>query len=173
MRIKQKVFGIVATAALVALPMQLAFASDMESTVASEEVLGDGSIVLRSNTGDTWYAFPFANSGDTWATSGRAKEDATSAYIQVQTMSLDYCKVYIDGSSTINGPWSNQVSYWSGTATGNSCSVTSTGKFGIMNRVHENGLGFARLTGWACSQPGTLSGYWSPDSWGTYPKIND
>lgn len=173
MKIKAKIGTAIAIAALMALPVQMAFAAEASPTIESTSVQDDGVIVVRSNTGDTWYNFPFSESGSTWATSGRAKEDSSSAYIQVVTMTMDYCKVYIDGGRTIDGPWSNQVSYWSGSATGNSCSVTSTGQFGIMNKVNENGLGYARLTGWACSQPGELSGYWSPDSWGTYPKIND
>lgn len=173
MKIKAKIGTAIAMAALMALPVQMAFAAEASPTIEEEYVQGDGIIVARSNTGDSWYRFPFDTNGSTWATDGRSKEDASSAYIQVRTMTMDYCKVYIDGGETINGPWSNQVSYWSGTNTGNSCSVTSPGQFGIMNRVNENELGYARLTGWACSQPGVLAGYWSPDSWGTYPKIND
>lgn len=71
MKIKAKIGTAIAIASLMALPVQMAFAAEGSSTIESTSVQDDGVIVVRSNTGDTWYNFPFSESGvdmgDKWA----------------------------------------------------------------------------------------------------------
>lgn len=172
MKLKAKAAGAMAMAALVALPFQMAIASTAEEG-AKDPGNGEAIAARSGNIGDTEYKFDFDFSGATDGESGRSKEDDTSSYIKVVTLNIDMFKAYIDGGPSEDGPWDNQVSYWSGDAVGNSASVTYTGEFLIMNRVYENGLGFARLTGWANSQSGSSTGWWSPDSIGSFPIIND
>lgn len=174
MSIKSKLGTAAVLVTLLATPIQMAFAAEGGVAPDAPSASGEAAIAMGryGNTGDTWYAFPFSNGG-TAATSGRAKQDATSTYVRIDRMDMRSVKLYVDGSSGLWGPWSNQVSYWSGTAVGNSSTVWNPGEYQIMTRVNENGLSYARLTGWAYNGGGTLNGYWSPDSWGTYPKIND
>lgn len=174
MSIKSKLGTAAVLAALLAAPAQMAFASGTDAAASDASSSDAGAILMGVNgdTGNSWYGFPFS-SGDTDGTDGRPKQDYSSTYIRVDRMDMRSCKVYVDGARSKYGPYANQVSYWSGSSVGNSATVRSTGEFQIMNRVRENGLSWARLTGWAYDGGGTLSGYWSPDSWGTYPKIND
>ncbi len=146
-------FGMVlALGALMLLPVRFAFADD--------------GIEPYANTGDTPFKFDLQWSGATYQGSEpRRKDDSSSVYIFVMTKNLDRCKAYVDGATSANGPWYNQTVY--GYAT-----IRDTGKFRIMSNVHENGYTMARLTGWADSQPGWVSGLWSPDSLGSYTAIN-
>ena len=160
------------TAAMLAFPAQLAFAEDGVDIDNPETATVGSEPMALGNTTDTWLSFPFSKTGATWATSGRTKLDDTSAYLWVTNNTMSSCRVYIDGAYSSNGPWYNQTSYWSGTSVGNYATVTGTGTFQIMNRVYENGFTWARLSGWANVSAGTLAGYWSPDSIGSFPIIN-
>lgn len=175
MKIKSKLFTAAAVAALMVVPCQMAFASENSSVdSAAATPAEEGAIVTYGDTGDTWFSFPFAYNGATWGDDkGRAKQDYTSTYIWVTRKDMPTCKVYVDGGYGEYGPWQNMVSYWTGTSVGNSATVRNLGEFQIMNRVRENGRSWARLSGWAYDGGGTLEGYWSPDSWGEYTKIND
>lgn len=116
-----------------------------------------------ANTGDTYYKFTMADQG-TWATDGRSKEDTSSTYIQVATITMPSCRVYVD-AKTWSG-WKNETVKGYATA-------RKTGQWCIRQDVYENhGRVDARLSAWANNGAGTLAGYWSPDSWGTYTAIN-
>ena len=122
-----------------------------------------GSIETCANTGDSWYQFSMNDQG-TWETDPRSKEDSSSTYIQVLRKDMPSCRVYVD-AKTWSG-WVNETVY--GYAT-----VKQVGKWRIRQNVYENhGRVDARLSAWANNGGGTLSGYWSPDSWGSYTAIN-
>lgn len=111
-------------------------------------------------------SFTFSMGADkTAATSGRDKNNNSSVYVKISSIS-NSCRLYVDGKkSASKGTWTN-------------CTVNgyakakSTGKWRIKNTVHESGYGFARLTGWANSSAAVVKGAWSPDSLGSYTAIN-
>lgn len=127
---------------------------------------GSSGVAPAANTADTGFAFRFASSGSTYqGDEPRRKDNATSVYVGVKTKTLDRCKAYVDGGSSSSGPWVNKT--LKGKAT-----ISKLGNFAIQTYVNEHGYKYARLTGWADSQPGVVSGVWSPDSAGTYTAIN-
>ncbi len=128
-------------------------------------VQSDG-IAARANTKDLPFKFIFKSSGDTYqGDEPRRKSNKTPVYIKVEKIACDYCRAYIDGSYSSSGPWTNLTV--SGLAT-----IKKKGEFSISSTVREKGATWARLTGWAESHSGNVSGQWSPDSKGTYTSIN-
>ncbi|MBS5450586.1 MAG: hypothetical protein KHZ24_05165 [Coriobacteriia bacterium] len=80
-------------------------------------------------------------------------------------MTMYDLELYIDGGTYQSGPWINCT-------VGGSAYLVDPGDWWIHNVVYENNYGYARLTGWCDDETGDLEGYWSPDSWGTYPSLN-
>ncbi len=113
---------------------------------------------------DTEYSFTIPNNG-TAATSGRDKNDSSSCYVKINSITTK-CRMYIDGRKTTkSGTWTN--------CTVNGYALAKkAGKWRIKNTVHESGYGAARLTAWAKYGATTVKGVWSPDSIGNYTAIN-
>lgn len=138
------------------------------STTALACALAFGSLAVAApafaaNTGDTSFVLAMNYTGATYGTGWRAKEDASSSYIRVDYLSAP-CQVFVDGMR-----WDGYVQ---------DCTVNDRaylgyrGEFAILQNVREWGFSQARLTSWAPYGPSTVSGWWSPDSWGWYPIIN-
>lgn len=130
----------------------------------------ENTVTPYANTTDTKYEFPMGDGG-TWATSGRAKQDASSTYVRIDVISRA-CRMYVDGASSQNGSWYNQTCYASTGKSGGYANATRVGRWRIRQNVYENGFRWARLTGWANQGVSYVSGVWSPDSYGTYMAIN-
>ena len=123
-------------------------------------------IATQANTNDLPFKFVFKSSGDTYqGDEPRRKSNTTPVYIKVEKIACDYCRAYIDGSYSSSGPWANLTV--DGLAT-----IKKRGEFSISSTVREQGATWARLTGWAESHSGNVSGLWSPDSKGSYKSIN-
>lgn len=143
--------GVLAAFLLLALALGGIFAFHADQAYAK----------TTDNTG-----FTFSMGADkTAATSGRDKNDSSSVFMKISSIT-NPCRMYVDGKkSKTKGTWTN-------------CTVNgyakakSTGKWRIKNTVHESGYGFARLTGWANKGASVVKGAWSPDSLGSYTAIN-
>lgn len=135
-------------------------------TLMPAAAFADEGIEPYANITNRSFYFKFNATGDTYlGDDPRAKDNSTSVYIWVKAMSVDRCKAYTDGAHATSGPWYNKTV--KGYAT-----IKRKGEFFIDNYINEHGFDYARLTGWADSQPGVVSGVWSPDSVGSYPRIN-
>lgn len=139
-------------------------------SVQEANVPSVNKIEPRANTADTAYAFNMGANG-TYATSGRAKQDASSTYVRITTISRA-CRLYVDGGTTQNGPWYNQTCYASTGKSGGYANASRVGQWRIRQNVYENGFRWARLSAWANNGPTYIAGEWSPDSYGTYTAIN-
>ncbi len=129
-----------------------------------------GAIEPMANTSDEPYAFRMGANG-TYATPGRAKQDASSTYVKVTTIS-QACRLYVDGGTSSNGPWYNQTCYASTGKSGGYANATRVGQWRIRQNVYENGFRWARLSAWANNGTTYIAGEWSPDSYGSYTAIN-
>lgn len=115
-------------------------------------------------TDNTTFSFTMPKDG-TAATSGRDKNDSSSCYVKISSIT-NPCRLYIDGRKTVKkGTWTNCT-------VGGYAKAKKTGKWRIKNTVHESGYGAARLTSWANAYSSTVKGAWSPDSVGSYTAIN-
>ncbi len=130
----------------------------------------DASIAPYANTSDSKYEFNIP-AGATRGTGGRAKQDASSTYVRIGVISRP-CRMYVDGGTSINGPWYNQTCYASTGKSGGYAEANRVGQWRIRQNVYENGFRWARLTAWANQGASYVSGEWSPDSYGTYTAIN-
>ncbi len=163
-RSKKAALGCLLAAAMLAILPTTGFAQDLEPSVGPAQGMEIAQEqVMRANTGDTYYAFNMA-SGGTYGTGGRAKEDASSTYVKIDSISRA-CRLYVDGGATQSGAWYNQTVNGYARATG-------VGKWRIRQNVYENGFRWARLTAWANEGASNLAGWWSPDSWGNYTSLN-
>ncbi len=150
----------------------------MESTIsrhlatlalATIMVFGLGALATTSEayaktTDNSSFSFSMPQNG-TSATSGRDKNDSSSCYVKISSIS-NPCRLYIDGRKTVKkGTWTNCT-------VGGYAKAKKAGKWRIKNTVHESGYGAARLTSWANSYSSTIKGAWSPDSVGSYTAIN-
>ena len=116
-------------------------------------------------TDNQWYDFYFSYPGATQGTYGVPKDDDTASWITVTNMNFYDIYLYIDGGVYQSGPWTNCT-------TGSQAYLVDPGDWWIHNYVYEAGYRWARLTGWSPDETGDFEGYWSPDSWGTYPSLN-
>ena len=112
-----------------------------------------------------WYDFYFDSPGASQGIYGVQKDDTTPSWITVTNMTLYDINLYIDGGVYQSGPWTNCT-------TGGVAYLVDPGDWAIHNYVKEAGYDWARLTGWSPDEPGDLEGWWSPDSWGSYPSLN-
>ena len=116
-------------------------------------------------TENQYFAFAFWNLGATQGTYGVPKEDTTPSWVGVEVMDLPSVNLYIDGRSPIDFQWENKT-------VGGVAYLSAPGDWWIHNTVYESDMRTARLTAWSPDYRGHMSGYWSPDSWGTYPSLN-
>ncbi len=132
-------------------------------------VFGLGALATTSEahaktTDNTTFSFTMPKDG-TAATSGRDKNDSSSCFVQIKSITKN-CRMYIDGRKTLKkGTWTNCT-------VGGYATAKKVGKWRIKNTVHESGYGAARLTAWANVGASTVKGVWSPDSIGSYTAIN-
>lgn len=139
------------------------------STIALGATIVLGSLALAApafagNTSNTYFTFNLPWTGATYGTGWRAKEDSSSTFVCATTVT-NMCQLYVDGSRDGGSPVNCTVN--------GSAFLREPGSYQIYQDVNEWGYNEARLTSWAQYGPAIISGYWSPDSYGTYPIIND
>lgn len=150
-------------AASLAVPANVAFAVDGRAAPEDVETIPSEQIELCSNNTDTAYSFTFSKQGATQGTPWRAKEDYSSVYVKITAQSGNAPRFYVDGAY---GNLTGKKDCTQGTHVAN-----RKGEFCIYNSVREDGRTMARLTSWACTGPGKVSGVWSPDCVGTFPQL--
>ena len=140
-----------------------AFAATAERPPVDEAVVtqeNDGpEITLYSNHSDTGYHFALASKGKTGATGFRRKDNTTSVYMGVTSLSGQPLRIFVDGALNNDG-------YMTKDCTQGTYRARKKGHFGLYNMVREYNKNSARLTAWAEKGAGTVSGLWSPDSVG-------
>lgn len=152
--------------AVVAIPSGVAFAD-----VGGEDVGGapgpeEPSITPYKNSTDEKFYFTFKKHGATSnGARARKKDDSSSVYVQVLVKKCDRCRAFVDRNT--DGRWVNSV-----TGKAKRATITKLGQFSILVTSSTKNK-MVRLTGWADSTAGDVSGYWSPDSTRNYTVIND
>lgn len=148
------------------VPSSYAFADEAQSaddTCMANAGGSASSIEPMANTTDRNFKFTFSYSGATSnGGENRRKDNSTQVYVRVDSITCDRCRAYVDRYA--NSKWINSTS--SGKAT-----IKKKGQFGIKTESSAIGC-LVRLTGWADSTKGVVSGVWSPDSSKTYTQIN-
>ncbi len=140
-----------------------AFATTPERPPLDEVVAAEvdhPAMTTLSNHTDTKYTFKINSKNGTSGTSYRRKDDASSVYIKISSVSGKPLRIFVDGALVNNG-------YLQKDCTQGIYRARKKGEYGIYNTVHEDNKHYARLTAWAETGPGTVSGLWSPDSVGT------
>ena len=148
------------------MPAGFAFADAPDQAAEGGNAAEPSSqIVPFKNNVDRAFKFTFNKSGDTsLGGEERTKDDSSPAYIKVEVKNCDRCRAYID-QRTSSGGWLNITSQ--GKAT-----IKKKGEFFIKVNGSFKASSKVRLTGWADSTAGNVSGKWSPDSVGSFPAIN-
>ena len=129
-----------------------------------------GDPVVCANTGNTGYWFDLGKGySTTAATEARAKTDTTPLFVWPTQKTFDMCYIYAEGWNT---DWSMWVDYTVNTF-GIVDRAGSDAWLSLKSNIYEYKCRSARMTAWQCSQPGNMSGYWSPDSTRTYTICNN
>ena len=103
--------------------------------------------------------------GSTYGTPWYAKETTKATYVDVESMgTVDWCFLYADGSN-------DKVNYQNCTD-GTRAYLSHADEYELHNTVTEKGYTYVRVTAYKTSQGGILTGYWSPDCWGSYTDLN-
>lgn len=123
---------------------------------------------FASNHGDKYYSFNLNESNKVGYTKSRAKENSTSTYVHIQKVPGSMIKLDVQGFRPVGTGGSN--SWRDETVSGTQ--LMFTGKWLVRQNVYERGGRSARLKFQKYAANGTLYGYWSPDSVGTYPVVN-
>ncbi len=122
-------------------------------------VVGFGTNAKAKNSSDKWYSFSNVNvSGDcAW----QVKEDTSKVYVHPVSGPAIYYRVQgLSNGSTYNASGKYEI------PTGSKASITN---YVYENRIDKNNNPLARLHMERKSyQPIDTTGYWSPDSIGTY-----
>lgn len=141
-----------------------AFATTAERPPVDEAVVTQENngpeITLYSNHSDTGYHFALASKDKTGATGFRRKDDTSSVFMSVTSLSGNPLRIFVDGAFNNDG-------YMTKDCTQGIYRPKKKGEFGLYNTVRENNRRSARLTAWAEKGAGTVSGLWSPDSVGS------
>ncbi|UTR14972.1 hypothetical protein MM221_20965 [Salipaludibacillus sp. LMS25] len=119
--------------------------------------------VSASNHVDTKFAFRVSTSNNYAATPGRAKHNTTSTYIKIDQVPGAYIYLTVQGFRPSH-KWVNETKDGRQTAT--------PGQWLVRQSVYENGGRSARLRFQRYGASGVVSGVWSPDSVGSYPRLN-
>ena len=129
---------------------------------------GFGAVASAKNNKDTPYSFYVTTSDQYAYTSARAKEDTSSTYVNLTKVPAAY--VYVDVQGYMPSGSSGSMVWLDETYDGRQ--LMSTGKWLVHQGVYEGGGRSARLKFQRYMTDGSIGGYWSPDSKGTYPYIN-
>ena len=123
---------------------------------------------LASNHGDTNYSFTLTTSNSSGTTSKRAKNNTTSTYVRLDSVPGSAVLLSEEGlrptGSTGTNVWMNE--------TVGGTQVATPGQWLVRQNVYERDGRSARLRFQRYSVSGTTNGAWSPDSVGTYPRLN-
>lgn len=155
-------------AAAIALIVMGAVCAVPTGAYASDEV-----IAPRHNV-DKNFHFDFSFINQSAGSSIETKDNATSAYVYMTSITIPSAELYVDGgpygasvSSLVNCMGGTTAKVWSGMRLEQYC---------IRNLVYErfgqSGKANARLTGWGKGNSGSIRGVWSPDSLRPYTPLN-
>src|SRR5690625_4623248 len=120
---------------------------------------------LASNYLDTPYSFTLTTTNTSGTTQSRPKKNTSSTYVRIDSVpgSAVLCVVLsLEGNDS--GTWVND--------TVGGTQVARAGRWLGRQNVYERGRRYARLKFQRYSASGITSGAWSPDSVGTYPRVN-
>ena len=102
--------------------------------------------------------------GTTAGTGGESKEETSPLMIYATVITFDQCRVYGEGGFSASGPWTA-----GSTLTVNNFGTVYAGdirqRLILRTNIKEYGYTYARLTAWQSSDPGYMTGVWSPDSY--------
>lgn len=118
---------------------------------------------MAGNITDRYFYFNFSNAIPDAETGGQVKEDSTSTYVKLMSLPSSYVDCQVYGLRT-NGKWYNET-------VGGTVHMPK-GEWFVKQYVKERGGSKAKLRFIKTSSNGSLSGYWSPDSVGSYPSLN-
>lgn len=120
---------------------------------------------FAGNTENRPYTFSLSSpSSDTGGSGWRNKDDTSPTFVWATTLTAP-CQLFVDGSN--DGGYSHRNCTVDGRAY-----LNYLGSFAIHQNVHEWGYRQAELTGWVPWGYSYTQGWWSPDSYGSYPSIN-
>lgn len=127
-----------------------------------------GSVALAKNSADSVYSFGINTNYPIRRTEARAKEDTSSTYVNLTRVPATYIYCDVEGYMPIGyvGEMRWEAKTLNGTVR------IGTGKWLIRQQVYEHGGRSARLRFQRYDADGTVSGYWSPDSQGSYTYAN-
>ena len=158
-------YALAVTAALGAVVAGMPVAASAQETGLLErpaiEDVQEPDIQTYTNNVDTGFHFSLTSKGATAATGFRRKDNNSSLYVKVTKKTGSTCRVFADGAKNDSGLGKRDCTQRVSKAYG-------TGEYELYNTVNENKLGYARLSAWAESGAGVLSGVWSPDCVGHF-----
>ncbi|UJW58017.1 hypothetical protein HXZ66_11680 [Bacillus sp. A116_S68] len=123
---------------------------------------------FASNHGDTGFRFNVNTSNNYGTTGSRAKQNTTSTYVKIDQVPAAFIYLHVQGFRPSSTTGSN---YWANETVGGRQTATP-GQWLVRQMVYENGGRSARLRFQRYSASGTVKGVWSPDSIGSYPRLN-
>ncbi|MBU5595003.1 hypothetical protein KQI76_07475 [Amphibacillus sp. MSJ-3] len=124
--------------------------------------------VFASNHGDEPFQFYIEASNNRGTTKGRAKKNTTSTYVNIEQLPSAYINLQVQGFRPTSGSGTN---VWKNETIGGR-QTAGRGQWLVRQLVYENGGRSARLRFDRHGGTGTVKGKWSPDSVGTYPRLN-
>lgn len=122
---------------------------------------------LASNHGDTNYSFTLTTNSSV-TTKERAKNNTTSTYVRLDSVPGSAVLISVEGFRPTGSGGTN---VWMNETVGGT-QVAKPGQWLVRQNVYERGGRSARLRFQRYSTSGTVNGAWSPDSVGTYPRLN-
>lgn len=124
---------------------------------------------LASNYSDTPFSFTLTINTPHQTTTSRAKQNSTSTYVRLDNVPAGSTVLLSVEGYRPTGNGSTKV--WMNETIGGT-QVARPGRWSVRQLVYENGGRNARLKFQRHSVSGTVNGLWSPDSIGTYPRLN-
>lgn len=141
---------------------------DVQEPIVSDSGLIENGIIAPMSAADSSFNFKFKAIGGKWTTPGRPKDNTTATYIWCNgTYPSGGMRVYVMGNSTDY----EYDSFWVDCTKG-AAYLTTNQKRAITQYVKERDYKYAQLKGAKYGSGTVASGVWSPDSSGTYPRIN-
>jgi len=117
---------------------------------------------LASNYLDTPYSFTLTTTNTSGTTQSRPKKNTSSTYVRIDSVPGSAVLLSVEGNNS--GTWVND--------TVGGTQVARAGRWLVRQNVYERGRRYARLKFQRYSASGITNGAWSPDSVGTYPRLN-